>query len=68
MKEELKKSNIYDTAIHIKISVEQKDAIEQIARLYDRSLSSYIRTLINDAMKVHEVDWYGTEITKSNNQ
>lgn len=56
MKEELKKSNIYDTAIHIKISVEQKDAIEQIARLYDRSLSSYIRTLINDAMKVHEVD------------
>lgn len=55
MKEELKKSNIYTKAINLTISPEQKEALEQISRLYDRTVVGYLRQLINDTMKQHEV-------------
>jgi cell division protein ZapA (FtsZ GTPase activity inhibitor) len=56
MEKSIMKTEIYDKAVHFKISADQKAAIEQIARLYDRSVASYLRVLINDAMKKHEVE------------
>lgn len=55
VKDEFKKSNIYTKSINLRVTAEQKSAIEQIARLHDRSIVGYLRQLINEAMARHEV-------------
>lgn len=56
MKQIEKKSYAYDKQLQIMVSIDQKEALKQIAKLHDRSVASYLRSIINNEIEKHTVD------------